>query len=353
MIRLGKKAAVLTAVGLITASGLAGCSSSVDPDDVAAVVGDDEITMGVANFYARMVQGQYETYYASMMGTTAEEMWTQNYGGDETYEETMKDSIMESLETMYLLSQHAEEYEVSLTEDEEKAIEEAAAAFDADNTEEAKEYVSGYKKSIEEYLRLNTIQTKMQSRMKEGVDENVSDEEAAQKSMQYVYFSYTSTDESGNTVDLSDEEKENLKTAAQSLKDRTVNGEDFAAVASELGYEASTQTFDSESTALNADFITAANALENEGDVTDPVETDSGIYVGKLTSLLDREATDAKKTDIIEERKQEQYQNLLDGWRDETKIEVNEKVWGKVDFEDLGITIITTEDSSDSSDTAE
>ena len=43
--------------------------------------------------------------------------------------------------------------------------------------------------------------------MREGVNEEVSDEEAAQKSMEYVYFSYTSTDESGSVTELTDEEK--------------------------------------------------------------------------------------------------------------------------------------------------
>ena len=77
---------------------------------------------------------------------------------------------------------------MSLTEEEEEAISEAAAQFDEDNTDEAKETVSGYRKDIEEFLRLATIQTKMDSKMREGVDEEVSDEEAAQKAMKYCIF---------------------------------------------------------------------------------------------------------------------------------------------------------------------
>ena len=70
------------------------------------------------------------------------------------------------------------------------------------------------------------------------------------------------------------------------------------------------------------------------------------MYVAKLTSLLDREATDQKKASIIEERKQEQYDSLLEKWRKETDIKVDKKVWKKVDFEDTGVTIITSEESS-------
>lgn len=343
MVHFGKKAAVLTAAGVLAATAVTGCSGSINTDAVVATVGDDEITLGVANFYARMTQGQYETYYASMMGTTGDAMWTQEAGEDQTYEESVKDGLLENLENMYLISQHAADYEVSLTEEEEDAIAEAAAQFDEDNTDEAKETVSGYRKDIEEFLRLATIQTKMDSKMREGVDEEVSDEEAAQKAMQYVFFSYTTTDDSGNTTELTDEEKESLKTDAQSLVDRVNAGEDISTVAEELGQTAYDLTFDSESTSPNEDLIAAVDAFETEGQVTDVIEADDGLYVGRLTSLLDRDATDQKKETIIEERRQEQYDSLLEEWRNDTDIQVDEKVWDKVDFEDTGVTIITSE----------
>lgn len=350
MVHFGKKAAVLTAAGVLAATAVTGCSGSINTDAVVATVGDDEITLGVANFYARMTQGQYETYYASMMGTTGDAMWTQEAGEDQTYEESVKDSLMENLENMYLISQHAADYEVSLTEEEEDAIAEAAAQFDEDNTDEAKETVSGYRKDIEEFLRLATIQTKMDSKMREGVDEEVSDEEAAQKAMQYVFFSYTTTDDSGNTTELTDEEKESLKTDAQSLVDRVNAGEDISTVAEELGQTAYDLTFDSESTSPNEDLIAAVDAFEAEGQVTDVIEADDGLYVGRLTSLLDRDATDQKKTSIVEERRQEQYDSLLEEWRNDTDIKVDEKVWDKVDFEDTGVTIITSETEETTTD---
>lgn len=343
MVHFGKKAAVLTAAGVLAATAVTGCSGSINTDAVVATVGDDEISLGVANFYARMTQGQYETYYASMMGTTGDAMWTQEAGEDQTYEESVKDGLLENLENMYLISQHAADYEVSLTEEEEDAIAEAAAQFDEDNTDEAKETVSGYRKDIEEFLRLATIQTKMDSKMREGVDEEVSDEEAAQKAMQYVFFSYTTTDDSGNTTELTDEEKESLKTDAQSLVDRVNAGEDISTVAEELGQTAYDLTFDSESTSPNEDLIAAVDAFDTEGQVTDVIEADDGLYVGRLTSLLDRDATDQKKETIIEERRQEQYDSLLEEWRNDTDIQVDEKVWDKVDFEDTGVTIITSE----------
>lgn len=355
MLHSGKRAVVLTVAGLLTAGTLAGCSGSINTDAVVATVGDEDITLGVANFYARMTQGQYETYYAGMMGMTGEDMWAQEVEEGKTYEQAVKESIMTELENLYIIAQHAADYEVSLTEDEQGAIREAATQFDERNSDETKEAVSGYRKDIEKYLELFTIQNKMESKMKEGVDEEVSDEEAAQKAMKYVYFSFSSTDDSGNTVDLTDEEKDALRDDAQTLADRVKDGEDMTEVAEEMGLTVNDLTFDEESTGPNEDLVAEVDGFTEEGETTGPIESDLGIYVGQLTSLLDRDATDQEKNNIVEERRQEQYDSLLEEWRDGVKIEVDEKAWDKIDFNETGVTIITPEaqDGSDLSGTDE
>lgn len=346
--------AVLIAAGALALTSLTGCTS-FDNDDAVATVGKEEIPTGVANFYARMQQAQYETYYAPMMGTTGEALWQQEMEEGKTYEESTKETLLLNLENLYLIRQHAEEYEVALTEEDTKAIEEVAKKFDEDNALEEKEAVSGYKKYIEEYLELVTIQSRMDPKMKEGVNEDVSDEEAAQKSMKYVYFPYSTTDADGNTKDLTEDEKKELKKTAQTFADTLKASEikDIDALAQKSGYEVKTTTFDSESTAPNADLVKALDALTTEGDVTDVIESDYGIYVGKLTSLLDREATDTEKTNIVAQRKQEQYDSLLADWRKETEITENKKVWNKIDFEKQGVTAKQSDDQYDDAADAE
>ena len=344
----------MTAAGALALTSLTGCTS-FDNDDAVATVGKEEIPAGVANFYARMQQAQYETYYAPMMGTMGEALWQQEMEEGKTYEESTKETLLLNLENLYLIRQHAEEYEVALTEEDTKAIEEAAKKFDEDNALEEKEAVSGYKKYIEEYLELVTIQSRMDPKMKEGVNEEVSDEEAAQKSMKYVYFPYSTTDADGNTKDLTEDEKKELKKTAQTFADtlKVSETKDIDALAQKGGYEVKTTTFDSESTAPNADLVKALDALTTEGDVTDVIESDYGIYVGKLTSLLDREATDTEKTNIVAQRKQEQYDSLLADWRKETEITENKKVWNKIDFEKQGVTAKQSDDQYDDAADAE
>ena len=60
MVRFGKKVAVLTLAGAIAAMSVTGCGS-IKEDATVATVGEEKITLGVANFYARLQQGQCET----------------------------------------------------------------------------------------------------------------------------------------------------------------------------------------------------------------------------------------------------------------------------------------------------
>jgi hypothetical protein len=86
--------------------------------------------------------------------------------------------------------------------------------------------------------------------------------------------------------------------------------------------------------------LAVVDLFEEEGQMTELIETEDGLYVGRLTSLLDREATDSKKEEVLAERQSEHYEETLDTWREETTITLYKSVWKKVKFEKQGITII-------------
>lgn len=331
-----KRLAVLALAGTMAVSTLAGCSGKLNDSDVVATVDGDDISLGVANFYARMVQAEYETYYAGYMG---EDMWNSEASEGKNYEEFIKDQIMETLEEMYLLEDHMDEYEVTIDEAQERSIDNAAKEFDEANSLEEKEKVSGTSENVKEVLRLLTIRKEMSDAIRATADQEVSDEEAAQKKMQYVEYSFTKTDEEGNSTELTDDEKATLKTSAETFAQGAASAADFAAYASENGTEAEETAFDANGTTeVPEELAKEADKLE-EGQVTGVVETENGYYVAKVTSLFDKDATEAKKEEIRAERKEDKYTETVDGWRKEAKITVKERVWNKVDFQKLGVTM--------------
>lgn len=329
-----KKALIFAMAGMMAVTTLTGCSS-FNGNETAVTIDKEEVSADIANFYARYTQAQYETSFGAYFG---ENMWSSEAEEGKSYEESVKDTVIENLELMVLSEKHMEDYGVTLSDKEKELIQKAAKEFDEDNALKEKEKVSGDAKTAERVMTLLVIQQKVREEIEKGVDTEVSDEEAAQKSMKYVLFPYTTTDESGQSAQLSDDEKAKAKEKAKELSEKAKDGGDFEELAKEQELEVSTATFDEESTAQDADLIQAADALK-KGEVTDVIETDAGCYVAEVTSLKDKDATEQKKEQIVSQRKSELYSEVTEGWLDDAKIKVNKSVWKEIDFNELSVSM--------------
>ena len=193
MNKLVKKVLVLGTAGVMCFSSLTGCGDSVKSDEVVATVGEDEITLGTANFFARLQQASYETYYAGMMGMSGEDMWNQVDETGNSYDVSIKAGLMDNLTTMVVLRQHASDYNISLSDEDKEAISKAADEFIAANSEEVLDNISGDKESIEELLELMTIQQRMHDAITAEADvSEVEETEAASVKENYFNEKVTS-----------------------------------------------------------------------------------------------------------------------------------------------------------------
>lgn len=237
---------------------------------------------------------------------------------------------------MALCDAHKKDYDVALTDEEKASIKKAAKSFSEDNGLEQKEKVSGQEKTVEKVFTMMLVSSKVRTAIEAGADTEVSDEEAAQKKMQYVLFSNTKTTEEGETQELTEDEKKEAKANAEKLAEAAKNGGDLTALAAEYSLETSEASFDSESETPDADLVKAADQL-GENEVTDVIETSAGYYVGKVVSLMDADATASKKEEIVNERKSELYNKTVEKWKEDTEIKVHKNVWKKIDFNDLSV----------------
>lgn len=330
--RTKKVTALLLTAAMLTGMTVSGCGNKINDTATFATLDDTTITMGVANFCAKYEQAMYDSYYMAIFG---ENMWESDlYGNGNTMTQDVKDEIAEELQTLYLLQAHMDEYDISVSEEEEAAILKAADDFIAANSKEAVKQIGAENKdNVTELLRLRTIQNKMHNRMIEDADTEVTDEEAAQRSFSYVSVSTSgATDADGNQVEYTEEEKADLKAAAQEVAE----AEDFDAAAEAAGYTVSTASYGSaedENATMDTAVLEAADALK-EGEVSDVIETDSAYYVVRLDSEHDEEATASKKEELISQKQEDYYNDILDGWKEASKWTLNESEWAKVTFED-------------------
>lgn len=344
MRKFGKKLAAYTVAAVVALASLTGCSSetTLDPNEIVATVGDSEIPVGLLNFYVRYEQSAIESYYLSYYGV---DMWSMEVEEGVTYGESVKEEILESLKQLYVLEDHASEYNVALTEEDMAAIETAVDAFDKANSEEAKEAISGQKEIVSEYFRLFALAQKVEDAMTADVDRNISDEEAAQKALQYVEFSKTKTDENGSTVKMTDDEIADVKKEAETfLAEAKASGSgSLEAYVKTKEKTSSKLTFDSETTTLGESVIKVADALE-ENAFADVLETDSAFYVIQLTSKFDKDATEAEKENMIAQRESEKYTEIFEPWNKAAEMKVNKDVMAKISLDKLGVTMKANEE---------
>jgi foldase protein PrsA len=332
------KKAVAVGLSILMVAGLVGCGSSteIDASQVFASVDDNkdvQVTMDLANFMARYSQAMYETYYMSYLG---EDMWSQTATEDTTYEQSVKSNVADSIKEMLILKANMDQYGVEITEDDETAIAEAAKQFMEDNTDEdGNELISASEDVVKELLELYTIRTKMYDAMSADADTEVSDDEALQKAMGYIHFEDDSEDEGTQTA------KEKADAFYKGLQE----GKDFKEYAEECGYDPVETSFDADTTSPNEELITAVWALK-KGEYTDIIETeDSGCYIAYLTSDFDKEATEAQKENIVEDRQDEAYQEKMETLKSETTVTINEDLLDDIDFENQGVTMYQSEDT--------
>lgn len=344
MKNLAKKAAV-TALVCVTAAGMmTGCGNKkLDGTKTAVTVNKQEIPLGVVSLAARMQQAQAEAMYKMYLGGGDDmSIWSTKMGddSDETYGENAVTTSVESIEKMCLEKEHASEYDVEITDDEQKALEEAAKNFIAANSEETIAELAVDEDMVKTFLELETYDVKM----KEAI-EATADIKLDEKEYQQMAFSYASVRVSGDN--LTDDDIKTNKENIQKFFDKVK--EDPTADFSTLGDEISTDmtatsgtcpTYEEgDDSAANGDAYPddVRNALRKleEGELnSEIIKTDSIWYVVRLDSKDDENATDSKKESLTSTKKDDFYNDTTDGWVKKADIKEESKLIKKIKITD-------------------
>ena len=334
-----KKTAVVALAGVMAAGMLTGCGEkALDGTKTVATVDGTEIPLGMLSLSVREGQAQAEAMYKSFMGGSDYSIWGTEAEEGKTYGEQAVEQALKDIELMCILKEKAADYDVEITEDDEKAIADAAAAFMSANTEDTLKTLAVTEDQVKTYLELETYKSRMHDPIIADVDKNVSDEEAQQSSFNYVSIS---------TSDLSDDEIKQKKEDAQKILDG-LNADpdgDFSEIAKSVddSYTVLSGSFDknedaSEEESDDEDETTASSSnypdevmkvlrTLKDGEVgPDVIEADSAYYVVKLDKVNDEDATATKKESIISTRENELYTETTDKWMDEADIKVEKKV---------------------------
>ena len=278
------------AYGLVLAMGctsLAGCGKNgakIDGSKTLMTVNGEDLRMGVASFYTRFQQAQMYQFYSMYFGSGAAIFDTvEDEATGKTYGDDIKEEVLSELEKLVIINQHADEFGVSLTDEQKANITAAAEAYIASNDQAVLDKVGAAKEDVEKLLTLQTVQSLMMDPIVKDVDREVPDEDAQQTTLTYV------------AVNVAEEEASETSEAEAQSEAAVSEATTSEATTSEA--TTSEATAESE-TAVSEATASETSAVESEAAVSETAAVESEAAASE-TAAVESEAA-ASETAAVE-----------------------------------------------------
>ena len=347
------------AVGLLclclTGALLGGCAATEKSNSETVLFEYDgqKVYLDEAWVYAKTIQSQYESWYGSSI-------WDYEVndedGNPTTMEELTKKDMITQIKMVKFLSTEAEKQGLSLTDEEKETAKTNAESFMSSVGEDDLEQTGITEDTMIKVYEENTLASKYHDQIVEEGNITVSDEEARQYKTYNLLFETFDYDDDGNKVEYSAKKKAAQKKKAEEALARIRAGEDdLEALAEEYGADKSSEyTFGDDETTV-AEYREAAMKLK-DNEVSDIVESEFGYHIIKMLDSNDKEATEEKKEELLDEKETEYFtekygeltKDLEAKW--DFDKDVNQKAYAKITFKE-DETESTTSESTTSADT--
>lgn len=327
MKKLGKKIFAGMLLGVLCMTTFAGCAKNIDGTQTAATAEGEEIPLGMVSLLARYQQIKIGSIYGSMMGDTTGSFWdnVEDEETGETYGDSVVKDSVEQLQKLCILRQNASDYSISLTDEEQQKIAEAAQAFIDSNDPEVLKKTGISQKDVATYLELSAYQTKVRDEVVKDVDTEVSDEEAQQTTITYTKVSYEEdADEKAKAEkkELAQEILDEVLATAEADMEEIAKGLDEESITSNIHYSANDEEDEIVEQALKDG---VADLKDNEVN-SSLIEGENCYYIVRLEQRFDEEATESQKETILKEREDQLFNDTTEKWYEAADFQMNKKV---------------------------
>ncbi len=268
---------------------------------------------------AKLYLCNYQNLYGNEYGMN---LWEYDFGAmleDETLEAYVKDITLSQLANIICMNLLADNQEISLTDVELKMVQVAGEEYYNSLTEAEIDYMGVDREDVEEFYKRYATAEKLYNTLTQGVNEEVSDDEARVIRVQQIYVS--------------------AQEHALEVKDKLEDGDDFASVASNYN-EASTIETIIRRGEYPYEVDEVAFHLDN-GEQSGMVVTSDGYYFIKCLSKYEAELTENNKLSIIADRQKKQFDDVFRQFIEASEFSINRDIWDDIDPDTSGA--ITTD----------
>lgn len=247
----------------------------------------------------------YLTNYQNIYGTAyGMDLWEHDFG-DDSLVSYVKAVTMKELTRVYCMNLLAESREMTLSEEEEQKTAEAAKEYFASLSKEEAAYLGVSESDIQKYYARYATAQKLYHSLTEGVNAEVSDDEARVMEIMQIFV----TDAAKATGVLA----------------KLNGGEDFAALANNYNELPGIQVHISRDDVPKEVEDVVFNMDNNE--ISGMITTDNGYYFVKCLNKYDEELTEANKSNIVEKREKEAFDDVYNEFVASLDSSVNESLW--------------------------
>lgn len=263
---------------------------------------------------ARLYLCNYQNIYGNAFGLN---LWEYDYSQMEegtTLEDYVKEVTLSELANIMCMEQLAEQQELALTDEELEKVADATDEYYESLSREERSYIGLDKNELKEFYKKYALAQKLYNSLIQGINEEVSDDEARVIRIQQIYVKSEDT--------------------AKLVQQKLANGEKFEALASNYN-EAKVI----EKNLPRGEYPEAVDDvvfhLDNE-EVSGMITTEDGYYFIKCLNKFDEELTEANKENIVAKRRKEQFDDKFIEFIENSQFELNEKVWEDIKIDTSG-----------------
>jgi foldase protein PrsA len=257
--------------------------------------------------YLTNIQNRYESVYGS-------QIWSVS-GNGISMESRLKDMVAARIAQVKTMNLLADEYQVTLTEDEEKLVQQAAKEY-YDSLNDAEIQAMGASQElIAQIYREYALAHKVYDYIIRDINPEISDDEARNVIVDWIFL-------------RSSEEDETIMAQAEEIRARLDDGEDFDSLASAYSDDkVITHTFGKGSVDENVEDCAFNLSV---GEISQVIKGEDGYYILRCVSTLDRKETDANKEKIVTQRKKEAFNKVYGDFTEGQVKQLNESLWEKI-----------------------
>lgn len=251
-------------------------------------------------------RNRYETVYT-------DQIWTVEVDEAGT---TMKDMLLDQirgfLEDMEVMRLLAESRGIELTASETSQVYRLAQEYYRTLSTGDLAFIGASEEEIQTLYERYCLANRLVNELTKDVNLEISDNEAKVITVQQIVVS-------------------SVDTAQDVYSQVTAEGADFGAIAEE--YSEDVEIDRSLGRGEESESYEAAAFSLEDGQISQPVESEGKYYIIKCVNSYDEEATAIRKNQLSLARKNQAFRSIYDQFKEENPARISDELWSQVNFE--------------------